>query len=104
MVMMHHGPDECDSCNKRMKFNELEKAVNCSCALCGPWTICDHCHEENKRAREQAKQVNHDGLFEHECEEPGCTRIVLYDDEPKCFTHSPDEGSTVVGYSARSKK
>jgi hypothetical protein len=43
------------------------------------------------------------GIFEHECEEEGCSRIVRYDDEPKCFEHSPDEGSFVIGYSAREK-
>lgn len=41
-----------------------------------------------------------EGVFWHECEEPGCTRQVEFDDEPKCFTHSPDEGSSLHGYSA----
>lgn len=43
----------------------------------------------------------HTYVFWHECEEPGCDTEVEYDDEPKCFTHSPDEGSSVLGYSAR---
>jgi len=42
----------------------------------------------------------HWGLYPHECAEEGCTRIVQYNDEPRCFTHSPDEGSSVKGYSA----
>ena len=36
---------------------------------------------------------------EHPCERADCTAWVGYDDEPYCFTHSPDSGSTVVGYS-----
>jgi hypothetical protein len=40
------------------------------------------------------------GIFQHECEMEGCDRQVIYDDEPWCFTHSPDEGSSVRGYSA----
>jgi len=42
-----------------------------------------------------------DGIFPHKCEEEGCDRIVEFDDEPWCFTHSPDSGSSVAGYSAR---
>lgn len=38
-------------------------------------------------------------LEPHPCEHPGCPRIVEYDDEPYCFTHSPDSGSFVPGYS-----
>lgn len=41
-----------------------------------------------------------DGIFWHQCEEPGCERQVEFDDEPKCFAHSPDEGSSLYGYSA----
>lgn len=44
-----------------------------------------------------------DGIFVHKCEESGCTKQVQFDDEPKCFTHSPDSGSSVRGYSARAK-
>lgn len=44
------------------------------------------------------------GIFEHECEMQGCDRKVIYDDEPWCFTHSPDEGSSVRGYSAFEKR
>lgn len=35
----------------------------------------------------------------HPCETQGCEDIVPYDDEPHCFTHSPDSGSNVYGYS-----
>lgn len=44
-----------------------------------------------------------DGIFPHNCEEPGCIKQVQFDDEPKCFQHSPDSGSSVKGYSARAK-
>lgn len=42
-----------------------------------------------------------DYIFHHECVEVGCDRVVEFDDEPWCFTHSPDEGSSLRGYSAR---
>lgn len=35
----------------------------------------------------------------HPCEMGGCTNTVGFDDEPYCFEHSPDSGSTLVGYS-----
>lgn len=35
----------------------------------------------------------------HPCENKDCPNVVPYDDEPLCFTHSPDSGSTVPGYS-----
>jgi len=44
----------------------------------------------------------HDGS--HPCLAPDCEHTVLYDDEPYCFTHSPDEGSSVVGYSYRQQQ
>ena len=44
-----------------------------------------------------------DGIFHHNCEHPGCGKIVIFDDEPLCFAHSPDEGSSVRGYSAKAK-
>jgi hypothetical protein len=43
------------------------------------------------------------GIFWHQCEEPGCQHMIQFDDEPKCFTHSPDEGSSQRGYSAAAK-
>jgi len=42
-----------------------------------------------------------DHIFVHECIGPGCVTLVEYDDEPWCFSCSPDEGSSVRGYSAR---
>lgn len=42
----------------------------------------------------------HYGIFPHKCEHEGCGKVVEFDDEPWCFTHSPDEGSSVRGYSA----
>lgn len=42
-------------------------------------------------------------IFWHQCEEDGCTTLVEFDDEPKCFKHSPDEGSSLYGYSAYEK-
>lgn len=37
----------------------------------------------------------------HECEHAGCERMVAYHDEPYCFTHSPDSGSSMPGYDSR---
>ncbi len=42
-----------------------------------------------------------DGVFVHKCIVRGCTHLIEFDDEPKCFEHSPDDGSSVLGYSAR---
>jgi len=41
------------------------------------------------------------GEDRHPCIFPGCQMEVEYDDEPWCFTHSPDSGSAVPGYSYR---
>lgn len=41
-----------------------------------------------------------EGVFYHKCKTEGCPVEIPYDDEPYCFTHSPDEGSSVKGYSA----
>lgn len=35
----------------------------------------------------------------HPWEYPMCTNTVQFDDEPWCYTHSPDSGSNVPGYS-----
>lgn len=40
-------------------------------------------------------------IFPHKCITDGCERTVELDDEPWCFTHSPDSGSSLPGYSAR---
>lgn len=45
----------------------------------------------------------HWGFFPHDCEYPGCDSRPVFDDEPMCFVHSPDEGSSVRGYSAYKK-
>lgn len=42
-----------------------------------------------------------EGIFHHECEDQLCGHNVIFDDEPYCFSHSPDVGSSVRGYSAR---
>jgi len=49
------------------------------------------------------RTLGSDGVFWHRCETVGCDREVEFDDEPWCFTHSPDEGSSKIGYSARLK-
>lgn len=40
-------------------------------------------------------------VFPHKCVADDCERIIQLDDEPWCFEHSPDDGSTLRGYSAR---
>ena len=47
----------------------------------------------------QINDIEH-GIFRHQCETTGCDIHIIYDDEPFCFTHSPDSGSSVKGYSA----
>jgi hypothetical protein len=42
-------------------------------------------------------------IFPHECAHEGCKTIVQFDDEPWCFVHSPDSGSSVMGFSARAR-
>ena len=37
----------------------------------------------------------------HKCEQSSCERMVSSHDEPYCFTHSPDSGSSVPGYDSR---
>jgi hypothetical protein len=46
---------------------------------------------------------NCDDACTHKCEHPDCNRIVQYHDEPYCFTHSPDSGSSIPGYDSRNK-
>ena len=45
--------------------------------------------------------LDNDGICPHECIATGCGNIVQFDDEPWCFTHSPDDGSSLFGWSAR---
>lgn len=40
-----------------------------------------------------------DYIQPHTCEKETCDNQVPFDDEPYCFTHSPDSGSHVPGYS-----
>jgi hypothetical protein len=50
--------------------------------------------------REFHNELDRRGIDQsHLCIEPGCDQRVQFDDEPRCFTHSPDEGSSVRGYS-----
>lgn len=44
--------------------------------------------------------MHEDDLYPHRCITQGCTKIVEFDDEPWCFEHSPDEGSSLHGWSA----
>jgi hypothetical protein len=44
-----------------------------------------------------------EGICPHQCVGEGCDIIVQFDDEPWCFTHSPDAGSSLAGYSARAR-
>ncbi len=37
----------------------------------------------------------------HRCVASGCSEFVVYHDEPFCFDHSPDEGSSFPGYDSR---
>jgi len=39
----------------------------------------------------------------HKCEVPSCSNMISYHDEPYCFKHSPDSGSSVRGYDSRQK-
>jgi hypothetical protein len=50
------------------------------------------------------KSAQEDGVFVHECEANGCGVMVEFDDEPFCFTHSPDKGSSMPGYSAKARQ
>ena len=40
----------------------------------------------------------------HECEYAGCERMIQFHDEPFCFTHSPDEGSSFKDYDSRNNR
>jgi hypothetical protein len=57
--------------------------------------------EHFKNDDEEEVVAVEEGIFPHQCIHPDCTKIVQFDDEPWCFTHSPDEGSSVFGWSAR---
>lgn len=41
----------------------------------------------------------HNIVQTHPCDQWGCEHTVLFDDEPYCYTHSPDSGSSARGYS-----
>jgi hypothetical protein len=40
------------------------------------------------------------GIFRHKCIVDSCDNHIIYDDEPRCYSCSPDSGSSVRGYSA----
>lgn len=40
----------------------------------------------------------------HPCVIDRCPNMVEFDDEPWCFTHSPDSGSNVLGYSYKKEQ
>jgi hypothetical protein len=40
----------------------------------------------------------------HPCEFESCTHPVAFDDEPFCYIHSPDIGSTAAGYSYKARQ
>lgn len=44
-----------------------------------------------------ARPYNKNGS--HPCERYGCKDLVGFDDEPFCFNHSPNSGSSFHGYS-----
>lgn len=71
-------------------------------------TICrnPNCNEPALTEGRYASKwcIDHYGIFPHQCEYQGCNTIVSYDDEPWCFTHSPDSGSSIRGYSASDKE
>lgn len=54
---------------------------------------------QNVRLNEELIKVIHKRNSAHPCERQGCTSVVEFDDEPCCFEHSPDSGSSVPGYS-----
>ncbi len=80
----------------RITFEAVDAALTSMFVNVAKEAITDLHHQE------RTPKVN-DGVFPHECEEEGCPWIVPFDDEPKCFTHSPDSGSSVRGYSARAE-
>jgi hypothetical protein len=50
---------------------------------------------------DRAHRMLNEGIFVHQCVDSTCSSVVEFDDEPWCFTHSPDEGSSLHGWSAR---
>ena len=40
----------------------------------------------------------------HPCGKHECKNTVQFDDEPYCYTHSPDSGSSLPGYSYKLQK
>lgn len=70
-------------------------------------SMCDtpHCTEVATRDDRNGGHwcFQHYGTYPHPCEQLGCNKTVIFDDEPFCFAHSPDEGSSAIGYSARAR-
>lgn len=42
-------------------------------------------------------------IFEHLCEQPGCTTMVVHNNEPYCAQHSSLHPEGIDGYSARER-
>lgn len=61
------------------------------------YCIFDNCNSVRERKYWCSK---HWGMHRHKCAHNNCEITVLYDDEPYCFTHSPDSGSSFRNYSA----
>ena len=58
----------------------------------------DYLAEQN--ALFASRPVIETGIFHHDCSQATCDNSVVWDDEPYCFTHSPDSGPRMRGYSA----
>lgn len=59
------------------------------------------CDERNETDGYLTGDAVQQGLFWHVCLDRTCRYTVEFDDEPYCYTHSPNSGSSRTGYSAR---
>jgi hypothetical protein len=94
----HWGPTLLGGYGKLITNSQQTKEQNMSMGITGSgicvFPTCETPQEKDIWCRE------HYGYFPHKCKEDICERRPLFDDEPFCFEHSPDEGSSVKGYSA----